>query len=1034
MVPQGERAEESTVGITHFITENDTGFSGVLKQRYSDFVVHEVTRDGEVCKGTDFPGLLRPIEHERRQPPPAHGQPTADAAHKETPSDSTASPTAVRGPDAVEDGSKDKEAEGKGNDEGGSKDKEGEGKGDGEGGAVDGSSGGGMEEEEEEEDARRAREEEERERKKKEAEEELKKQAKSGAETLLPVVGEEVAAKVEAFMLEGLGVTGKDKRTLTLPTTDKNTRTKVYGLLKQNLSKYLLAVTVDDPASAPPPTASKTETPEAKDAEDGDAKATAGASDNKGDAGGEAPAAEEGNGTEKPSSEKAGENGGGGGEPAEKTAATTKASAGTPAAAKKPDPNGPKCVQLKMKPDWRRVDGGNKRRRGDLGRSGGGGGRGAGGRRWAWPEGRPEFCRFVLYKENSDTMGAVSRICKHLRFSSKVVGYAGTKDKRGVTAQWCTVKRKSIEELRSFNRPLGAFQQGSIVLLGNFSYVAEPLKLGDLSGNRFGVVLRNLTLPSGGENGTGNGAENGAGAGQDASADDASKKEAEDPEAAVVEAGAKLKETVDRRCAWVKERGFINYFGLQRFGSGGAPTSEVGLAMLKEDWAGAVRLIMTPRMGENEATHASKVHYLKNPTDIQGTLNKLPFFMDAEKSMMQALLKGGPNAHIDALKAVPKNLQLMYLHAFQSLLWNLAASERIKLYGRDAAVEGDLVFPRDSPAAAIEDDATLVDPATGAAAVDAAERDGDGEDEGGEGQQPEAKRAKTAGSSLPPVHVVTKEDVEEGTFRVTDVVLPMPGSGVTYPANGVKECYTKALEERGVTEACFSSSTQKAFKLGGAYRRLLQVPKDMQWELKRYDDHTLHLINTDIDDLLDIDDARIAKEDAEKKKKKEEEAAAAAAAAADPSAADPTAADPTAGADGEKQPPSAKKEEGESKATTPDAMDVDGAAPESNGEASRPALRGGGRFHGLCLHFTLPSSSYATMCLREVTQQDTSTIFHTSLNSLSAGQHPAKRGSSAATAGAGRAAAAGAEGGEERDEEKASPPKRAVIKIGSSFK
>ncbi|CAM9677210.1 unnamed protein product [Ectocarpus fasciculatus] len=718
-----------------------------------------------------------------------------------------------------------------------------------------------------------------------------------------------------------------------------------------------------------------------------------------------------------------------------------------------------------MKPDWRRVDGGNKRRRGDLDRSGGGGGRGGGGRRWAWPEGRPEFCRFVLYKENNDTMGAVSRMCKHLRFSSKVVGYAGTKDKRGVTAQWCTVKRKSIEELRSFNRPLGAFQQGSIVLLGNFSYVTEPLKLGDLSGNRFGIVLRNLTLPSS-ENvkeaaaataaaatagKVENGVENGAGGSQDASADEASKKEAEDAERAVVEAGAKLKETVDRRCAWVKERGFVNYFGLQRFGSGGAPTSEVGLAMLKEDWAGAVRLIMTPRMGENEATHASKVHYLKNPTDIQGTLNKLPFFMDAEKSMMQALLKGGPNAHIDALKAVPKNLQLMYLHAFQSLLWNLAASERIKLYGREAAVEGDLVFPRDSPAAAIEDDATLVDPAVVAAAAadsgEGAEGDGDGGDEGGEGQQPEAKRAKTAqASSLPPVHVVTKEDVEEGAFRLTDVVLPMPGSGVTYPTNGVKECYTKALEERGVTEACFSSSTQKAFKLGGAYRRLLQVPKDMQWELKRYDDHTLHLINTDIDDLLDIDDARIAKEDAERKKKEEAEAAAATAApTADPTAADPTTTDPAAAAaaadaaaadaaesGGEKQPPPAKKEEGDSKATTPDAMDVDGAAPEH--KASRPAA---GRFHGLCLHFTLPSSSYATMCLREVTQQDTSTIFHTSLNSLPAGQHPAKKGSSdsaAASAGGAAAAAAGAEGGEERGEEKASPPKGAVIKIGSSFK
>lgn len=81
----------------------------------------------------------------------------------------------------------------------------------------------------------------------------------------------------------------------------------------------------------------------------------------------------------------------------------------------------------------------------------------------------------------------------------------------------------------------------------------------------------------------------------------------EELEETILEKGVKLRETIDLRCAWVRERGFINYFGLQRFGSGGAPTSEVGLAMLKEDWEGAVRLIMTPRMGENEATHDSKV-------------------------------------------------------------------------------------------------------------------------------------------------------------------------------------------------------------------------------------------------------------------------------------------------------------------------------------------------------------------------------------------------------------------------------------------
>lgn len=151
-------------------------------------------------------------------------------------------------------------------------------------------------------------------------------------------------------------------------------------------------------------------------------------------------------------------------------------------------------------------------------------------------------------------------------------------------------------------------EQGAIVLLGNFSYVSEPLKLGNLSGNRFGIVLRNLTLPNVPSNVTESGAENGAENGSvEGAADESSAEKDAVTEAASIETGEKLKETIDRRCSWVKENGFINYFGLQRFGSGGAPTSEVGLAMLKEDWKGAVKLIMTPRLGENEATHESKV-------------------------------------------------------------------------------------------------------------------------------------------------------------------------------------------------------------------------------------------------------------------------------------------------------------------------------------------------------------------------------------------------------------------------------------------
>lgn len=46
-----------------------------------------------------------------------------------------------------------------------------------------------------------------------------------------------------------------------------------------------------------------------------------------------------------------------------------------------------------------------------------------------------------------------------------------------------------------------------------------------------------------------------------------------------------------------RKTGFINYYGLQRFGTGQVATNHVGLALLKRDWAGAAHLILDPRKG-----------------------------------------------------------------------------------------------------------------------------------------------------------------------------------------------------------------------------------------------------------------------------------------------------------------------------------------------------------------------------------------------------------------------------------------------------
>lgn len=144
----------------------------------------------------------------------------------------------------------------------------------------------------------------------------------------------------------------------------------------------------------------------------------------------------------------------------------------------------------------------------------------------------------------------------------------------------------------------------------------------------------------------------------------------------------------------------------------------------------------------------------------------------------------------------------MYVHSWQSYIWNRLVSERIKLFGPSAPVVGDLVYAEEGaneepvaeeegeagghvPAAAQEEDAA---PAADVNAATPAET---------AAANPQLAHF-IATSSVAKVHALTAEDIASGKYTIHDVVMPMPGFAVTYPAGELGEVYRRVIREDGI--------------------------------------------------------------------------------------------------------------------------------------------------------------------------------------------------------------------------------------------
>jgi tRNA pseudouridine13 synthase len=232
-----------------------------------------------------------------------------------------------------------------------------------------------------------------------------------------------------------------------------------------------------------------------------------------------------------------------------------------------------------------------------------------------------------IEKRNWDTHHLIREMSRILRISQKRFGWAGTKDKRAVTLQRISIMNLEETKLERIHLP-GL----KIRVLGRTN---RAVGLGDLFGNRFHIVIRDLC--------------------------------GQDPAARANEI------TLDIG----QKRGVPNYFGVQRFGDTRPVTHKVGEALARGKIEEAVFIYLAmPFDGELASTRAAREELWKS-RDIPKALKSFPEHLHYELAMLNFLAEH-PGEYAHSFDVLAPNLRRLFVHAFQSYLFNRILSRRLQ--------------------------------------------------------------------------------------------------------------------------------------------------------------------------------------------------------------------------------------------------------------------------------------------------------------------------------------------------------------------
>ncbi|MFX1402057.1 MAG: tRNA pseudouridine(13) synthase TruD [Promethearchaeota archaeon] len=254
---------------------------------------------------------------------------------------------------------------------------------------------------------------------------------------------------------------------------------------------------------------------------------------------------------------------------------------------------------------------------------------------------RDKFTTFNLVKINKETFEAIEIISDALDIAVDKVFYSGLKDKFSISVQKLSIKGDYIDRLRKLKI--------KDIFLSNLHPSRKPVKLGSNWGNNFIITIRNI------------------------------------------ENRNNTLKRVQNILTILQNKGFPNYFGLQRFGTFRPNSHLIGKYILERKYKEAFEEYVVNSYSTEIDISQDVRNELRKTGDLEKAYNTFPVSLNYERMMIKYLIEN-PGDYEGAIKELPKYLRKLLISSFQSYLFNKMLSIRIKKgYSLFRLVKGDLV-------------------------------------------------------------------------------------------------------------------------------------------------------------------------------------------------------------------------------------------------------------------------------------------------------------------------------------------------------